>query len=155
MAGTPEYLERRGRPLRPRDLLEHDCINYRQPSTGTLYAWEFEHRGREQAISVRGRVTANDGATLLCAALNGLGLVYLPEQTLMAHVQRGALQLVLEDHAVTVPGFFLYFPRQSAQQPKLRAFIDTARRLLPSSPRQAGARAGRGKRRSSSDRQLK
>jgi DNA-binding transcriptional LysR family regulator len=103
---------------------------------------------------VRGRVTTNDGATLLRAALNGLGLVYLPEQTLLPHVERGALELVLEAHAVTVPGFFLYFPRTSAPQPKLRAFIDTARRLLPASPRQAGTAAGTGRRRSSNDRQM-
>jgi len=130
VAGAPDYFARRGRPERPSALLEHDCITYRMLSTGALYAWEFERRGQEQAIAVRGRITTNDGPSMLSTGLQGLGLVYLHEQALAPHVASGRLELVLEDYAVTVPGFFLYFPRLSAQQPKLRAFIDAARQHL-------------------------
>jgi len=99
-------------------------------STGAFYAWEFERHGREQQIAVTGRVVCNDGALMLNAALAGLGLVYLHEQALDPHVRRGELELALTDYAVSVPGFFLYFPRRSGAQPKLRAFIDVARRIL-------------------------
>ena len=141
VAGSPAYLARHGRPRRPRDLLAHDCINYRQSASGALYAWEFEHRGREQQIAVRGRVTTNDGALMIRAALDGLGLVYIHEQSIATHVDRGDLEVVLVDHAVTVPGFFLYFPARSGQQPKLRALIDTARRVLAPPARDAPAPA--------------
>ncbi len=128
VAGAPGYFARQGRPRRPRELLNHDCINYRSASTGAFYAWEFQRRGREQQVAVKGRVACNDGAMMLRAALAGLGLVYLHEQALAPHVARGALELVLEDYAVSVPWFFLYFPKKSGLQPKLRAFIDLARR---------------------------
>lgn len=130
VAGSPGYFARHGRPRRPNDLLAHDCINFRMPSTGAFYAWEFERRGREQVVAVKGRVSCNDGALMLNAALAGLGLVYLHEQALAPHVASGALDIVLADYAVSVPGFFLYFPQRSSQQPKLRAFIDVARRTL-------------------------
>lgn len=130
VAGAPSYFARHGRPERPRDLLDHDCINYRMASTGAFYAWEFERHGREQQIAVRGRVACNDGALMITAALAGRGLVYVHEQAIAAHVARGDLETVLTAYAVTVPGFFLYFPRRGGQQPKLRAFIDTARRVL-------------------------
>ena len=134
VAGAPSYFAERPRPRRPRDLLEHDCINYRMASTGAYYAWEFERNRREQQVAVKGRLSCNDGLTMVNAALAGLGLVYIHEQALAAHVEQGALEIVLSDYAVTVPGFFLYFPRRAGIQPKLRAFIDIARRVLsPSS----------------------
>jgi hypothetical protein len=47
------------------------------------------------------------------------------------HAKRGELEPVLEHYALTVPGFSLYFTRKSSQQPKLRAFLDVARRVQP------------------------
>jgi DNA-binding transcriptional LysR family regulator len=139
VAAAPRYFARRGRPRKPRDLLEHDCINFRRSSTGAFYAWEFERRGRSQQVAVKGRVACNDGALMLRLAVDGLGLVYVHEQALAPHIARGELETVLEDYAVTVPGLFLYFPKKSGLQPKLRAFIDVARAAL-------GAPGGRGKR---------
>jgi DNA-binding transcriptional LysR family regulator len=130
VAGSPGYLARRGRPRRPSDLHRHDCVNYRMASTGAFYAWEFERRGREQQVAVKGRFACNDGLTMVNAAVAGLGLVYIHEQAIWSHVERGELEVVLSDYAVSVPGFFLYFPRRAGKQPKLRAFIEVARRLL-------------------------
>lgn len=135
VAGAPSYFEHHARPRRPRDLLEHDCINYRMASTGAYYAWEFERNRREEQVAVKGRFSCNDGLTMVNAAVAGLGLVYIHEQALAAHLERGELEVVLSDYAVTVPGFFLYFPRRAGIQPKLRAFIEVARSVLgPAGP---------------------
>lgn len=139
VAGAPSYLARRGRPKRPRDLLGHDCLNYRMSSTGAFYAWEFERRGKEEALAVVGRFACNDGPLMLDAALAGHGLVYLHEPALAPHVARGDLALVLEDYAVSVPGLFLYFPRRTGVEPKLRAFIEVAKRVLPPATGVVGA----------------
>lgn len=145
IAAAPSYLAKRRRPTKPRDLLDHDCINFRMPSTGAFYAWELEKNGREQQIAVRGRVACNDGSTMLMAARQGLGLVYVHEPAIAADVARGDLELVLEDWAPAVPGFFLYYPRRAGVQPKLRAFLDVARETLtratPDSRRSAARRA--------------
>jgi DNA-binding transcriptional LysR family regulator len=130
VAGAPSYFKSHAKPRRPSDLVDHDCINYRMGSTGTFYAWEFARRGKEQQVAVKGRFACNDGPTMVHAAVAGLGLVYMQEQTLQPYVDRGELQLVLEDYAVSEAGFFLYFPRRAGLQPKLRAFIEVARQVL-------------------------
>ena len=138
VAGAPSYFAKRGRPKKPRDLLEHDCINFRMPSTGAVYRWELERAGREESVAVSGRLVCNDSAFMLRAARAGLGLAYLMEPEVAPLVERGELSLVLEDYAPRVPGLFLYFPRGAERQPKLRAVIDTARRVLPGAKSRKG-----------------
>jgi DNA-binding transcriptional LysR family regulator len=132
IAGSPEYFAQHGKPKAPRDLLEHECINYRMASTNSLYAWELEKNKREHQIAVRGRIVCNDGDTMLMAARLGLGLAYVHEPAIAADVRAGRLVTVLDDWAPSVPGFFLYYPSRSARQPKLRALIDVAREVLDS-----------------------
>ena len=71
VVGSPGYLERRGRPQKPEDLLRHECITFRSQSTGTLYAWELE-RGRKQwRVPVRGGVVTNDSRVMRSQAESG------------------------------------------------------------------------------------
>lgn len=130
VVGAPAYLARRGRPKAPLDLLDHECIGFRFSRGAALYRWELERAGREETVAISGRLTCNDSSMMVRAAVAGLGLAYLAEPEAAPYVARGQLELVLEDYAPRVPGIFLYFPRGAERQPKLRAFIDTARRVL-------------------------
>jgi DNA-binding transcriptional LysR family regulator len=130
VVASPAYLELRGCPKQPRDLLAHDCILYRLPATGAIYRWELERAGREETVAVKGRFVCNDSSLMLQAALGGLGLAYLLEPQARPSIERGDLKIVMEDYAPRVAGLFLYFPRGAERQPKLRAFIDTARQIL-------------------------
>lgn len=134
VVAAPRWLACHRRPEVPSDLLDHDCILYRRPTTGLLYAWELEHEGREETVAVRGRVCTDDGGFALGAARAGLGLAYLDELSIRGDLAAGTLVPVLEAWAPTVPGFFLYFPRRAQRQPKLRAFLDTALRVLAPGP---------------------
>lgn len=127
VVGAPSYLQGRKRPRIPKDLLSHECIGYRSLTTGALYQWEFERRGREHRIAVRGALVCNDASLMVEAAVAGLGLAYVNEQASSAHVRAGRLEVVLGDYAPSVPGFFLFFPSRARAQGKLRAFIDVAR----------------------------
>jgi len=40
------YLAEHGIPVEPQDLTHHRCCNIRLPTSGDLYAWEFERDGR-------------------------------------------------------------------------------------------------------------
>jgi len=55
VVGAPSYFARRPKPKDPRDLTAHDCINIRLPTYGSIYAWEFEKRGRALKVRVEGR----------------------------------------------------------------------------------------------------
>ena len=114
----PSYFVGRKRPKTPQDLTHHTCLNLRLPTHGgTLYAWEFEKNGRELNVHVEGQTVFNSANLLLQGALNGLGLAYLTEGHVQAHLSQAKLVRVLADWCPPFSGYRLYFP--SRRQPSL------------------------------------
>ncbi len=98
LGAAPAYLDRRGRPEHPRDLLGHSCLQGRFPSGATM-AWEFERDGEVIQVDVTGPLIVRlGGATdlLVDAAIAGTGIVPLFEDWLRPHLDSGALEPVLE-----------------------------------------------------------
>jgi DNA-binding transcriptional LysR family regulator len=126
---SPSYIGQHGRPMRPSDLADHNCINYRLLRARSLYAWEFQEDGRDIAVEVTGTAVVTDSLSARTLALAGLGLAYLFEPLVAEDLAAGRLIEVLPDHVIEEPGFFHYYPHRAALAPKLRAFIDTARSL--------------------------
>jgi DNA-binding transcriptional LysR family regulator len=75
---TLEYFSRNPPPLTPHDLAQRNCINLRFPALGGLYAWEFERDGRALNVRVEGQITVNETSLAQQAALDGVGIAYLP-----------------------------------------------------------------------------
>jgi DNA-binding transcriptional LysR family regulator len=115
VVGAPSYFRNRSEPKRPQELVEHNCVNLRLPTHGALYAWEFEKGSRELRVRVEGQLFFNTTTQMLHAALEGLGLAYLPEGLVQPHISRGRLKRVLEDWCPPYPGYHLYYP--SRRQP--------------------------------------
>jgi DNA-binding transcriptional LysR family regulator len=136
VVGTPEYLARRGTPDRPEDLMDHECITFRSPTNGSLYAWELERGRRTWRIPVRGGLTTNDGLACVALARLGLGLGYAPDIAAADDIRTGKLRVVLEPYAPTVPGFFLYYPSRAQRSGPLALFVETTREFI--SPRRTG-----------------
>jgi len=130
VAGAPSYLERRGTPQGPEDLLDHACICIRSSTSGSRYAWELERGKRSWRVPVQGPVTTNDPELMRALAVAGVGLVYAFEPQIADELRRGTLRLVLEQYAASVPGFFLYFPSRAQVSPALRAFVAMAREVM-------------------------
>lgn len=130
VVGAPGYLSTRGVPARPDDLLEHECVTFRSPTTNSAYAWELERGRKSWRVPVQGGVVTNDG--LLCGELAklGLGLAYVPEPLFAEDLAAGRLRVVLAEYAPTVPGFFIYFPSRAQRSTPLRLFVETAREVL-------------------------
>jgi DNA-binding transcriptional LysR family regulator len=116
VVGSPAYFRRRSEPKRPQDLIAHNCINLRLATRGGLYAWEFEKNGRELRVRVDGQLVFNATGQIVKAALDGLGLAYVPEGAVAAHIAKGKLRRVLEDWCQPYSGYHLYYPsrRQSS-----------------------------------------
>jgi DNA-binding transcriptional LysR family regulator len=129
VVGAPSYLARHGTPQKPEDLLRHECITFRSPTTGALYAWELERGRRTWRVPVRGGLVTNDGAMCSAWAELGLGLAYAFEPRVTKQLRSGRLQRVLEPYAASVPGFFLYFPSVARRSVPLKLFVDTAKEL--------------------------
>jgi DNA-binding transcriptional LysR family regulator len=125
-AAAPNYLDRRGRPKHPRDLLSHDCINGRF-SSGVVLAWEFERNGEIIRVDPKGPLLVSaGGATDLAvdAAIAGTGIICLFEDWLRPHLDSGALEPVLKSWWQSFPGPFLYYPGRRLVPAPLRAFVD-------------------------------
>lgn len=127
VVASPDYLARHGTPQRPEDLLRHQCLTSRSPTTGAPYAWELERGRRNWRVPVRGPLMTNHSTLRLALAEAGLGLMYAFEPVAKPAIEAGRLKPVLEPFAATVPGFFLYYPSHARSSPALKLFIEIAK----------------------------
>lgn len=116
VVGSPDYFKQHPRPISPHDLTQHNCINMRLPTHG-IFPWEFERKGEALKVRVDGQLVFNSIAMRLDAALNGLGLAYMPENLVTTHIEEGQLIRVLKDWCPLFQGYHLYYP--SRRQPSL------------------------------------
>ncbi|AYD62530.1 LysR family transcriptional regulator [Achromobacter sp. LC458] len=128
VVGSPDYFSRHPIPLTPDDLTAHQCINQRMPTSGGLYVWDFERRGRQVNVRVDGQLIFNTAPPQVDAALAGLGLALLPEDELMPHIEAGALVRVLEDWCPTFTGYHLYYPSRRQPSPAFSIVLKALRR---------------------------
>jgi DNA-binding transcriptional LysR family regulator len=128
-AAAPQYLERRGVPQKPADLLKHDCIGMRWTPSGEPWAWELERGKKVWRVPVRGPVVTNNFNLMRVLAIAGVGIFYVLESTIADELSRGRLRVVLEPYAPTVPGLFLYYPSRAQVSPALKAFVEVAREV--------------------------
>jgi len=91
---------------------------------GSIAPWSFINGNKTVDVIVAGPLIANDFATLLGAAMQGVGLAQVPGPVAAASVKAGRLARLLEQFAPMLPGVFLYYPSRRQTMPKLRAFID-------------------------------
>ena len=127
VVGSPEYLATHGVPQTPHDLQQHRCINMRLPTKGGLYAWEFEHDGEPLRVRVEGQLTLNCLPQRIEAAEVGLGLAYVPEDTIAEGVAAGRLQHVLADWCVPFAGYYLYYPSRRQHTTAFTLLVDALR----------------------------
>jgi DNA-binding transcriptional LysR family regulator len=127
VVGAPAYFARRGQPAAPQDLTAHACINLRLPTRGGLYAWEFEKDGREMRVRVEGQLVFNRTAPMLDAAMAGLGLAYVPEDSVRRHIEDGRLVRALADWCPPYPGYHLYYPSRRQPTPAFALLVEALR----------------------------
>lgn len=127
VAASPEYLDGKLLPAMPHDLTNHRCINLRLPTHGGLYAWEFEKEGQTINVRVSGQATFNNTLLMLQAALDGMGLAYVPYDLVQPHIEQGRLVPVLEDWWPVFPGYHLYYANRRQISPALALLIEALR----------------------------
>jgi DNA-binding transcriptional LysR family regulator len=126
VVGSPAYFDSRTRPKTPGDLVAHECIRGRLPS-GAMLKWEFEKRGEQMVVDVKGPLTLDHYELWIDAALEGAGLAYVNEWSVSHEISLGRLIRVLEDWTQPFPGLSLYYPGHRHVPAGLRAFIGIIR----------------------------
>ena len=123
VVGAPAYFAAHGRPVHPREVLNHPCIRHRFAS-GTSYAWEFEKDGEVIRVSPDGPLITTSIDLEQAAAVAGVGLLATFEDFVADLVAAGKLETVLDDWLPPFSGPYLYYPSRRHMPAPLRAFVD-------------------------------
>ncbi|MCT2401555.1 LysR family transcriptional regulator [Novosphingobium mangrovi (ex Huang et al. 2023)] len=124
LVASPDYLERRGTPRSPADLVHHECIG----GTGVRYdkAWRFAPNG-ETRIPYTPRLTVDHVSAKIAAAEAGVGIANVLSYQVAEQLRSGQLvRLLADDMPLPVPVQLLYHSSRAAM-PAVRAFIDGMR----------------------------
>ncbi|MFA7290967.1 MAG: LysR family transcriptional regulator [Rhodocyclaceae bacterium] len=122
ICGSPAYLARRGIPLTPADLAQHNCLDYTYMNTQGY--WHLKGPEGDASVPVAGTLRINDDEALSQAVLGGLGLALLPTFIVGMELQAGRLVEVLPGY-VPVERFIFAVHMPNRHLPlKVRAFIE-------------------------------
>ena len=124
LAASASYLQARGYPSHPSELLNHECIRMRF-SSGALTPWDFEQGGELLKLDPPSRliVGVDAASAAIDLARSGLGLIATFRNWLDPHFESGELVPVLEEWWLEFEGPRLYFPSR-IMPATLRAFVD-------------------------------
>ena len=127
VVGAPTYFERSSMPTVPQHLVQHRCINLRLPTSGGLYAWEFEKGDQKLNVRVEGQLVLNRTDLILQASTDGFGLACVPEERARPYLADGRLVRVLDDWCPSWPGYHLYYPSRRQPTPAFALLVEALR----------------------------
>ncbi|MBE0470471.1 MAG: LysR family transcriptional regulator [Methyloprofundus sp.] len=121
VCGAPAYFDVHGKPLVPDDLLKHSClVNW---AISPRNKWLFRGLEGKKEVLVSGRMQANAADPIRIAAKKGLGLVMLPEYIVARDIEKGYLQVVLDDYAIEPMKIHAVYPHRKYLSAKVRTFL--------------------------------
>jgi DNA-binding transcriptional LysR family regulator len=132
LVASRDYLYARGTPKSIADLLQHNRIGIRTVVSGAVFDWELIDGKKPTTVKTSGTALVTDTTEALSLALAGVGIAYIFEPLARRYIREGSLEWLLPQTAVEQDGLFLYYPRRASLAPKLRAFIDVAKKTLKS-----------------------
>lgn len=131
VVGSPSYFERSAPVETPYDLTARACVNIRHRASGAIYAWEFEKDGKGFTVKVPGQLVFNSSLHVLNAAVDGIGLAYVPDYMAEPYLADGRLVQILPEWCPYFSGFHLYYPNRRHASPAFSAFVEAVRYRQP------------------------
>jgi DNA-binding transcriptional LysR family regulator len=125
---SPAYLAKRSAPTVPDDLRQHNCIRYRAGPEADGHPWKFCNAHQAVDVEVKGSLAVNDPSLALRAALDGMGIVQLPEVSVAPLVAEGRLVRLLSDWSPRRTEFSLFYSSRRHLPVKVRALVDFLRK---------------------------
>jgi DNA-binding transcriptional LysR family regulator len=119
---APAYLEARGTPVTPVELLTHDCIFGLSGPTGQ--SWTFERDGTAVSVEVGGRVRVDSAEGVVACVKAGLGIAAASRWMCRLELEAGDVVPLLTDHGLDPIDVHAVFPAGPHPSPKVRALVD-------------------------------
>ncbi|WP_354622915.1 LysR family transcriptional regulator [Psychromonas sp. MME2] len=131
VCASPRYFIHKGVPMHPSDLADHDII---YPETyESRPEWKFQHQGVIETVKLEPRLSCNQNAAALKAALDGYGITRLMSYQVAQELANGTLQDVLTSYeGEPLPVSILHIEGRRTNA-KIRTFIDLAAARLKKS----------------------
>lgn len=129
LCASPDYLARRGTPVRPHDLADHDGLFFKPAGT----AWRFESEQGQLAVDVRPRLIADDTLTLRAAALAGNGVAMMPRYVALESLQSGRLVALLPDFPLPPAWFRAHVTQHRARLARIQRLLEWLKSALENS----------------------
>ncbi len=128
LCASPDYLERAGSPANPNELERHDCIGLNADGDGELWSFGMatEQGMRVRSVRIYTRLSINNAAAAIDAALRGHGIIRARSYQVAAHIAAGRLVRLLPDfEPPSTPAHLVFLPDR-AKRGVVRAFIEYA-----------------------------
>ena len=122
VCASPNYLMAHGQPEHPEDLRDHQCLIYEYLARHDT--WSLQNDESRVDVRISGPIRANNGDTLVEAAVDGWGIVLTP--TFIAHeaLRSGRLVPILRDWHPVEPDFYAVMPPGRDKSLKVRSFVE-------------------------------
>ncbi len=124
VVAAPDYLTRHGQPETPSELVQHRCIVPAFNAFNRLDDWEFFKNGQIHRVRVPASLTFNSTALIKTAALDGLGLTWLPHYAVADELASGALLEIFAHARAIYPPMALYYPPNRHKTQAAEALIE-------------------------------
>ena len=127
---SPDYFKKHGTPMRPGDLLQHDCIRLVR-GRRVMDAWVFQEQGKRFEVVVNGTLTTTSGEVVHDWVRAGKGIARKADWDLQAELREGSIVPCLSDYWCEEIDLFAICANRRHLSPRIRAFLKFIVARLP------------------------
>lgn len=132
VVASAEYLNARGFPHRPMDLMQHECMCSNDGAAQQF--WTFTEQDQEMRVPVEGQFKSSNDEVLREVVLAGCGLALLPDWLVKDDIDGGRLTslfdaFVINPNSASSAISALYLPNHRGSK-RINAFIEFLTELL-------------------------
>lgn len=132
LCAAPSYLQQRGTPTHPSELVQHDLVAYSLLATGDQ--WQFDGPNGHVSVKVRPRLWSNNGDSCIAASLQGAGIQLQPTFLIDEALRRGELVEILPQFKAATLGIYAVYPTRKFVLPKVRALVEFLHSRIGNAP---------------------
>lgn len=119
---APAYLRRAGRPTRAAELGEHAVLSYSLLPAGNSF--DVEGPSGVETVAFEPVLRSNNESLLRLAALEGMGVAFLPKCLVARDLEAGRLESLMPEYRLFSTKLYGVYQNRKYLSSKVRTFID-------------------------------
>ena len=123
ICASPDYLAKRGTPMKPDDLLEHECLCLVR-GRDIFNRWTFSDDGKLREVQVRGALMSDNAEVVHGWALMGHGIALKAHWDIEDDLKTRRLVELLPRQTVSEINLYALYPSRRHLPLRVRVFID-------------------------------